>query len=137
MAATTRAAPGPVYDNGLRLLARRDLAAICGWLGVTARPEAIDRGEALPAATLHADVIAQVGPGRLTHVEFVRAPEADMARRMLEYRARIMTLHPGYTLTQHVVVLDREPSRPSSRTAPSSASSCTSPTCVTRTRPSC
>ena len=103
--AASRAAPGPIYDNALRLLAKRDLAAICAWLGLTIEPEAIDRSEALPAATLHADLIAQTAPGHLTHVEFVRTPGTGLASRMLEYRARIMALHPGHTLTQHVVVL--------------------------------
>ena len=103
--ATTRAAPGPIYDNALRLLAAHDLAAICAWLGVTTRPDAISRSEALPAATLHADLIAQTAPGHLAHIEFVRAPGPTMPGRMLEYRARIMTRHPGHTLTQHVVVL--------------------------------
>ena len=102
---TTRTNPGPVYDNALCLLARRDLATICAWLGIPTRPDTIDRGEALPAATLHADLIAETTPGHLAHVEFVRTPGNDMTRRMLDYRARIMTLHPHHTLTQHVVVL--------------------------------
>jgi len=102
---TSRTNPGPIYDNALRLLARHDLATICAWLGIPARPDTIDRGEALPAATLHADLIAETAPGHLTHVEFVRAPGNDMTRRMLDHRARIMTLHPHHTLTQHVVVL--------------------------------
>jgi hypothetical protein len=97
--------PGPVYDNAMRLLARRDLVAVCAWLGIATDPDAISVSEALPAATLHADLIAEVADGELAHVEFVRAPDAGMARRMLEYRARIMALHPRHGLTQHVVVL--------------------------------
>ena len=67
---------GPVYDNAVRLLASTDLVALCHWLGIDATAESIRVSEALPAATLYADLLVRAGPGRLEHVEFVRAPPA-------------------------------------------------------------
>ena len=98
-------AQGPVYDNALRLLAVEDLVAVCRWLGIDADPKSLRLSEALPAATQHADLITQIGPDRLVHVEFVRAPTPDLPLRMLEYRARIMRRETEAALTQHVVVL--------------------------------
>jgi hypothetical protein len=96
---------GPIYDNALRLLTTTDLVAVCRWLGIAADPESLRLSEALPAATLHADLITQVGPHHLAHVEFVRSAKPDLANRMLEYRARIMKREPSQTVTQHIVVL--------------------------------
>jgi hypothetical protein len=100
----TATAPGPVYDNSLRLLARRDLARVCGWLGLHTQAATMQLAESLPAATHQVDLLAEIGPQRLTHVEFERIPRRDLAHRMLEYRPRIMNLYPGYRITQRVVV---------------------------------
>jgi len=96
---------GPVYDNAVRLLASTDLVALCHWLGIDATAESIRVSEALPAATLYADLLVRAGPGRLEHVEFVRAPTGDLLDRMLEYRARILRREPGSLIRQHVLVL--------------------------------
>lgn len=99
------ARPGPVYDNALRWLAAEDLQAVCTWLGIHTAGEQIRLSEALPATTQHVDLLVESDPGQLAHVEFVRTVEPDLQVRMLEYRARIMRLHPGSSLRQHVVVL--------------------------------
>ena len=99
------ARPGPVYDNALRHLAAEDLRAVCAWLGIEPAGATIRLSEALPATTQHVDLLVASGPGRLAHVEFVRRVEPDLALRMLEYRVRIMRLHPDTDVRQHVVVL--------------------------------
>ena len=38
-------------------------------------------------------------------VEFETSPGSDLVQRMLDYRSRIMYRHPGYHLTQYIVVL--------------------------------
>jgi predicted transposase YdaD len=102
----TATAPGPIYDNALRLLARRDLVHVCHWLDLpTSETAIIHRAESLPAATHYVDLIAEIAPQHLAHVEFVRSPDPAMTHRMLEYRARVMALHPRHRLTQRVVVL--------------------------------
>jgi len=52
-----------------------------------------------------ADLILEVGPQRLMQVGFETSPGSDLVQRMLDYRSRIMYRHPGYHLTQYIVVL--------------------------------
>jgi hypothetical protein len=39
------------------------------------------------------------------HVEYMRTPPADLAVRMIGYRASIMRAHPGMQVSQHAIVL--------------------------------
>jgi predicted transposase YdaD len=98
-------APGPIYDNSMRLLARQDMAELCRWLELPVQETTIQRAESLPAATHYVDLVAEIGPGHLAHVEFTRTADPFMVGRMLDYRARIMLLHPRHRITQRVVVL--------------------------------
>jgi hypothetical protein len=52
-----------------------------------------------------ATAVVRTAPDRLLHMEFVPRIEPDLGARTLEYRARIMRLHPGMALVQHVLVL--------------------------------
>lgn len=100
---TTR--PGPVFDRAMRRLAENDLGAFCDWLevGLTDPPRLLSGSFA--AATLHADLLAQVSPMSLLHAEYIRSPESDMAVRMLGYRAQIMRVHPNMRVSQYAIVL--------------------------------
>jgi hypothetical protein len=61
--------------------------------------------EALPGHTMQADLLIEAGPEHLVQVEFVTHVTADLIRRMVEYRARVMDLHPKRSLQQHILVL--------------------------------
>jgi hypothetical protein len=97
--------PGPVFDRAMRRVAEGDLAAFCEWLHVDLVGPARILSGSFPAATLHADLLVQVSPGRLMHVEYMRTPPADLAVRMIGYRASIMRAHPGLQVSQHAIVL--------------------------------
>ena len=98
---------GQVYDRAVRRLVAVDPLAFCSVLGVT-----VDGGGAPTAlaaryapGSLEADLLLRTGPGRLLHVEYQRRAGAGLARRMLAYRAAIMTAHPEHHLEQVVLVL--------------------------------
>lgn len=97
--------PGPVFDRAMRRVAEGDLPAFCEWLHVDLTGPVQILSGSFPAATLHADLLAQVGPGRLVHVEYMRTPPADLAVRMLGYRASIMRAHPGLQVSQYAIIL--------------------------------
>jgi len=97
--------PGPVYDTALRRLVEGDLPGTCELLGVPVdAPPRVLNGT-LPTATLSADLLLQVGPDRLVHVEYMRTATRDLVARMLIYRGLIMRRYPRARLTQHVIVL--------------------------------
>jgi hypothetical protein len=96
---------GPIFDRAMRQVAEGDLTAFCSWLGVHTDGPVELRSGSFPAGTMHADLLAQVTPGRLLHVEYQRITEPDLAVRMLGYRAQIMRRYPGLGVTQHVIVL--------------------------------
>lgn len=100
-----RAGPGPVYDTALRWLVATDPLAVCRWLGEEPLEPPVLLSESLPATAVYADALVRTAPDRLLHMEFVRRIEPDLGARMLECRARIMRLHPGMALVQHVLVL--------------------------------
>jgi hypothetical protein len=95
---------GPVYDNALRRLVLTNLTAVCHWIGVDAAQGAVRISEAFPGRTHYADLLVDLGPDRLAHIEFVTTATADLGIRMLEYRARIMS-QDSRSLSQHVLVL--------------------------------
>jgi hypothetical protein len=97
--------PGPVFDRAMRRVAEGDLPAFCDWLGVDRVGSAQILSGSFPAATLHADLLVQVSPRGLMHVEYMRTPPADLAVRMIGYRASIMRAHPGVRISQHAIVL--------------------------------
>lgn len=97
--------PGPVFDRAMRRVAEGDLTAFCRWLEVDLTGPAQILSGSFPAATLHADLLVQVSPDRLMHVEYMRSPPADLAVRMIGYRASIMRSHPGMQVSQHAIVL--------------------------------
>jgi hypothetical protein len=100
-----RTQPGPVYDAAMRGLMEGDPAAACRLLGV----EVVGEPKVLPsvfsASSLTVDLLLRVAPGRLVHVEYVRAATRDLVTRMLGYRWVVMRDHPDDLLSQHVVVL--------------------------------
>lgn len=104
-ALATPDAPGPVYDNSLRLLARREASLLCGWLGLPVTGAPVPLAESLPSAPRQLDLLTETAPNVLTHIEFESSPRTDLAHRMLEYRAGIMRRHPRHRITQHVIVL--------------------------------
>ena len=98
--------PGQVYDRAVRQVVGVDPAAFCRLLGVpvpTASPAAL--AARYPQPTLEADLVLRTGPGELLHVEYQRRAGPGLARRMLAYRAAIMTAYPGEELEQVVLVL--------------------------------
>jgi len=97
--------PGPVFDRAMRRVAEGDLTAFCEWLEVDLDGPAQILSGSFPAATLHADLLVRVSPRRLMHVEYMRTPPADLAVRMIGYRASIMRSHPGMQVSQHAIVL--------------------------------
>jgi hypothetical protein len=97
--------PGPVFDRAMRRVAEGDLPAFCKWLAVDLPGPAYILSGSFPAATLHADLLVRVGRQRLLHVEYMRTPPADLAVRMIGYRASIMRAHPGMQVSQHAIVL--------------------------------
>ena len=97
--------PGPVFDRAMRRVAEGDLVAFCQWLEVDLVGPAQILSGSFPAATLHADLLVRVSRRRLIHVEYMRTPPADLAVRMIGYRASIMRSHPGMHISQYVIVL--------------------------------
>jgi hypothetical protein len=98
---------GPYYDAAMRGVMEGDTAAACRLLEVqtTGPPQIMPSSFAFPAGTLSADLLLQVAPNRLVHVEYARRAEPDLAIRMLGYRWAIMRDHPKKQLSQHIVVL--------------------------------
>lgn len=99
--------PGPIYDNAVRFLAATDVGELCRWLGIPVRPAAAPISESLPGYAMHADLLVESEAGGITQVEFVTHVTADLIRRLVEYRARVMDRHPDRSLQQHVLVLGR------------------------------
>jgi hypothetical protein len=97
--------PGPVFDRAMRRVAEGDLVAFCEWLHVDLEGPAQILSGSFPAATLHADLLVQVGDERLMHVEYMRSPSPDLAVRMIGYRSQIMRYHPNMRISQHAIVL--------------------------------
>jgi hypothetical protein len=98
-----------VYDTAARVWADVAATGLAGWLEPNlagTSPPVIDRKNArLAVPVVEADLILQVGPKRLMQIEFETSPGSDLAKRMLDYRARIMNEYPEYELTQYVIVL--------------------------------
>jgi hypothetical protein len=97
------------YDAAVRLWAEVAPAEVRGWLSPSMAgrlPAVFERRQArLVVPVVEADLILEVGPQRLMQVEFETSPGSDLVQRMLDYRSRIMYRHPGYHLTQYIVVL--------------------------------
>ena len=97
------------YDAAVRLWAEVAPAEVRGWLSPSMAgrlPAVFERRQArLVVPVAEADLIMEVGPQRLMQVEFETSPGSDLVQRMLDYRSRIMYRHPGYHLTQYIVVL--------------------------------
>jgi hypothetical protein len=98
-----------VYDAAVRLWAEVAPAEVAAWLDLALAgvpPPTVRRRPArLAAPVVEADLILEVGPRRLMHVEFETSPGPDLVQRMLDYRARLMYRYPGYQVTQYIVVL--------------------------------
>ena len=97
--------PGPVYDTVMKELFRGDPVGACRLLGVAVvgQPKALPAGFTL--TTRDVDLLLEVGPGRLIHVEYARRATPELVARMLEYRGLIMKKYPGFHLRQFIVVL--------------------------------
>jgi predicted transposase/invertase (TIGR01784 family) len=93
----------------MRMWANVGLQRLAGWLDPRAAElpadDIVERSTAFTAPVVHADLLFTAGPARLMHVEYETRPRADLARRMFEYRARIMMHHPDAQFTQYVIVL--------------------------------
>ncbi|WP_143448273.1 hypothetical protein [Kineosporia sp. A_224] len=98
------------FDRSMRRLAHADLDGFCGLLGVELSGEVAPAARMLPTTfpgvTRTADLLVRTAPGWLLHVEYQLTAGKGLALRMLDYRAAIMTAHPGQHLVQVVVVLD-------------------------------
>lgn len=96
----------------MRRLVENDLGAFCDWIGVPAQSSPTVVPGTFPAETLTTDLLAWIGPERMLHTEYMRTPAADVAVRMIGYRAQIMRRYPGVSLTQVAVVLGKGRLRP-------------------------
>jgi hypothetical protein len=96
---------GPVIDRAVKLLAQENTVAFCDWLKVDAESPPVAIGGEFAAETKLVELLAEIGPDRLLHAEYVRKIEADLSARMTYYRARIMIKHPGKSITQCAVIL--------------------------------
>jgi hypothetical protein len=100
---------GQEFDAAMRRWAEPNLAVVAGWLDssvVGLGAGAFTRQAASFAVpTIHADLLIMAGPSRLMHVEYETHPRKSLVSRMYNYRGRIMDLHPGTRLSQHIVVL--------------------------------
>jgi hypothetical protein len=102
--------PGPVFDAALRGVMEGDLLTATRLLGIPVTaprgvPEVLPASFVYPVGTLHADLVLQVGPARLAHVEYQGRDLADIVVRMLGYRWVIMRKYPTAVLSQHVVII--------------------------------
>jgi hypothetical protein len=97
------------YDSAMRLCANVGLQRLAGWLDPKAAElpaeDIVERPTAFSAPVVYADLLCSAGPFQLMHVEYETSPGPDLARRMLEYRARIMKHYPDAQFTQYVIVL--------------------------------
>jgi hypothetical protein len=98
-----------VYDAAMRLWAESSLPEVAAWLdpALTGVPASMfqKKPTAFAAPVVQADLLVQVGPQKLMHVEYESSPDKDLVRRMYDYRGRIMREYPGFRLTQYVIVL--------------------------------
>lgn len=99
--------PGPIYDNAVRFLAATDVNELCRWVGIPVGPAITPISESLPGYPMQADLLVESGTGGISQVEFVTHVTGDLIRRLVEYRARVMDIHPDRSLQQHVLVLGR------------------------------
>ncbi|MBI4940981.1 MAG: hypothetical protein HY830_09555 [Actinobacteria bacterium] len=97
------------FDRSMRRLAHVDLDGFCALLGVELSGEVAPAARMLPTTfpgvTRTADLLVRTAPGWLLHVEYQLTAGRGLALRMLDYRAAIMTAHPGQHVDQVVVVL--------------------------------
>lgn len=97
--------PGPVYDTAMRRMFESDPSAACKLLGIpVAEPPAV-LSTSFPSATMVPDLVLELIPGRLVHVEYAREASRGLVARMLIYRGLIMREQPGAHLSQHIIVL--------------------------------
>ena len=89
----------------MRQIVESDLAAFLEWLGIPVEGTPTILPDTFTAETRYVDLIAEVGPDRLLHVEYVHTPKTDLAIRMLGYRAVIMAAHEGKSLTQYAIIM--------------------------------
>jgi hypothetical protein len=100
---------GQPYDSVMRRWVQQNLATVIGWLDPAAaglaRSAYAPQAATFALPTITADHLTLVGRNRLVHIEYETSPRKSLVPRLLNYRARIMTLYPKHRLTQHVIVL--------------------------------
>src|SRR4051812_44294514 len=95
--------PGPVYDSVLKVMFESDLLGACRLLGIEVEGEPVALPTEFTQTQRIVDLLVQVGPGRLMHVEYARKVTGDLVPRMLTYRGLVMQLRPKNHVTQHII----------------------------------
>jgi predicted transposase YdaD len=98
------------YDDAVKALCAIGLSDLCDWLGVeTTEPVPLLRlsESAPPATTRQVDLLVEVDPSTVLHVEFQTHAERRFAERMLDYWVRIDASldRANLEILQHVVHL--------------------------------
>jgi hypothetical protein len=106
------------YDDAVKALCAGGLGDLCDWVGVKVEGDAEPlrlSESAPPATTRQVDLLVEVDPSTVLHIEFQKSIERRFAERMLDYWSRIDASvdRPGLVIVQHVIQLGdgRLPSR--------------------------